>query len=59
MTTEKKGYPFEVEMADGGIILVDQLRTLDWKFRNAHPKDTAPADVLKQVRVFLGIILQI
>lgn len=59
MTTEKKGYPFEVEMPDGGIVLADQVRTLDWRFRNARPKETAPPEVLKQVRFLLGTILQI
>ena len=59
MTSEKKGYPFEVEMPDGGIILADQIRCLDWRFRNAQPKDTAPPEVVKQVRVLLGTLLQI
>jgi mRNA interferase MazF len=30
MTTKRKGYPFEVEMPDGGIVLADQVRCLDW-----------------------------
>ncbi len=59
MTSEKKDYPFEVEMPDGGIILADQIRCLDWRFRNAQPKDTAPPEVVKQVRVLLGTLLQI
>jgi mRNA interferase MazF len=59
MTTKKKGYPFEVEMPDGGIVLADQVRCLDWRFRRAQPKDTAPPDVVKQVRILLGTLLQI
>ncbi len=59
MTSQKKGYPFEVEMPDGGIILADQVRCLDWRFRNAHPKDTAPTEIVKQVRILLGTLLQI
>jgi mRNA interferase MazF len=59
MTTQKKGYPFEVEMPDGGVVLADQVRSLDWRFRNAQPKDTAPPKVLKQVRILLGTLLQI
>ena len=59
MTTEKKGYPFEVEMPDGGIVLADQVRCLDWRFRNARAKDTAPLEVLKQVRILLGTLFQI
>lgn len=59
MTSKKKGYPFEVEMPDGGVVLSDQVRCLDWKFRNAQPKDTAPDEVVKQVRVLIGTLLQI
>ena len=59
MTSKKKGYPFEVEMPDGGVVLSDQVRFLDWKFRNAQPKDTAPDEVVKQVRVLIGTLLQI
>ena len=59
MTSKKKGYPFEVEMPDGGVVLSDQVRCLEWKFRNAQPKDTAPDEVVKQVRVLIGTLLQI
>lgn len=59
MTTEKKGYPFEVEMPDGGIVLADQIRCLDWRFRNAQPKDTAPPEIVKRVRVLLGALIQL
>lgn len=45
LTNQKKGYPFEVELPDEGIslgggypitgvVLTDQLKTLDWKARN-------------------------
>lgn len=57
MTTRRKGYPFEVEMPDG-IVLADQVRCLDWRFRNARLKETAPPEVLKQVRLLLGTLLQ-
>jgi mRNA interferase MazF len=59
MTTQKKGYPFEVDMPEGGVVLADQVRCLDWRFRNAQAKDTAPTEVVKQVRVLLGTLLQI
>lgn len=59
MTTEKKGYPFEVEMPDGGIVLADQIRCLDWRFRNAQPKDTAPPEIVKRVCVLLGALIQL
>ena len=59
MTSEVKGYPFEVPMPDGGVVLADQVKCLDWRFRNAHHKETAPRDVLQRVRVLLGTLLQI
>jgi mRNA interferase MazF len=59
MTLEVKGYPFEVAMPDGGVVLADQVKCIDWRFRNARRKDTAPDEVLQRVRVLLGILLQI
>ncbi len=59
MTTEVKGYPFEVSMPDGGVVLADQVKCIDWRYRNAQPKDTAPEDVVRKVKVLLGTLLQI
>jgi len=59
MSTEVKGYPFEVPMPDGGVVLADQVKCIDWRYRNAQPKDTAPEDILRRVRVLLGTLLQI
>ncbi len=59
MTSQVKGYPFEVGMPDGGVVLADQLKCLDWRMRNAQRKGKAPAEVLKQVRELLGKLLQI
>ncbi|PYX68261.1 MAG: endoribonuclease MazF [Acidobacteria bacterium] len=59
MTTEVKGYPFEVPMPDGAVVLADQVKCLDWRFRNAQPKDVAPTEVLHRVKVVLGTLLQI
>lgn len=39
ITSQVKGYPFEVKLPDsleiGGVILSDQLKNLDWKTREA------------------------
>ena len=59
MTTEVKGYPFEVSMPDGGVVLADQVKCVDWRYRNAQPKDTAPEDIVRKVKVLLGTLLQI
>jgi mRNA interferase MazF len=48
MTTQIKNYPFEVLIA--GVVLADQVRSLDWRSRNATRKGTASADELAGVR---------
>ena len=39
VTTQAKGYPFEVTIPDGlavtGVVLADQVKSLDWQARNA------------------------
>ena len=54
ITNHKKGYPFEVDLpADVpvvGVVLVDQVRSLDWKIRQAaliaHPNPAFLTEVL-------------
>jgi mRNA interferase MazF len=43
MTTQIKGYPFEVPVADGSsnVALADQLKNLDWRARKARKKGVA------------------
>ena len=53
MTTKIKGYPFEVlTEVEGGssVIIADQVKSLDWRARNAKKKDEVPPEVLRQVR---------
>lgn len=59
MTYEVKGYPFEVGMPDGGVVLADQVKCIDWVMRKVQPKDKAPAETIKQVRELLGKLLQL
>jgi mRNA interferase MazF len=53
ITHQIKGYPFEVLIPKGlevtGVILADQLKSLDWQARDAQFIATAPSDVLLQV----------
>ena len=46
-------------MPDGSVILADQVKCIDWRFRKAQLKETAPGEVLEQVKVLLGTLLQI
>ena len=53
VTSRIKGYPFEVRLPDGlevgGVVLSDQLKSLDWRARKARLVDRAPAAVVQQV----------
>ena len=53
ITTQVKGYPFEVAIPDGfevrGVILADQIKSLDWKARKARFCCTVPAATIAEV----------
>jgi mRNA interferase MazF len=53
VTSQVKGYPFEVAMPAGGktqgVALADQVRSLDWRARNAIYLDTLPAPAVAQI----------
>ena len=50
VTTARKGYPYEVEIPRGqpitGVILSDQLRSLDWRARKAEHICPLPSDTM-------------
>jgi mRNA interferase MazF len=51
-TSQVKGYPFEVALPSGlkveGVILSDQLRSLDWRARKARRISRVPNEVLDE-----------
>ena len=53
ITSQVKGYPFEVAIPDGfpvnGVILSDQVKNLDWRARNAEKACFLPKDVITKV----------
>ena len=53
VTSKIKGYPFEVELPDGtavsGVVLSDQLKSLDWRSRKVKFIERASLDVMKMV----------
>lgn len=53
ITSRIKGYPFEVELPQGmetaGAILCDQIKSLDWRFRNARRTESIPLPVMQEV----------
>jgi mRNA interferase MazF len=61
MTTKVKGYVFEVmvEREPPSVALVDQIKSLDWRARNARPKGKAPAQAVAQARAMLKALLSL
>ena len=53
VTSKVKGYPFEVVLPDGvgvsGVILADQIKSLDWKARRAEFASATDDNVLNDV----------
>ena len=53
ITTQVKGYPFEVAIPAGlpvsGVVLSDQIRSLDWRARQAALICAAPPEVISEV----------
>ncbi|OHB74720.1 MAG: mRNA-degrading endonuclease [Planctomycetes bacterium RBG_16_59_8] len=54
VTSQVKGYPFEVPLPAGmkisGVVLADQVKSLDWRLRRAERIEQAPRDVVEAVR---------
>lgn len=61
ITSQVKGYPFEVQLPIGGEIeggvLSDQLKSLDWRTRQAERAGRAPEAVLQEVLGKLSTLL--
>ncbi|MDQ7825344.1 MAG: endoribonuclease MazF [Candidatus Eremiobacteraeota bacterium] len=62
VTSKVKGYPFEVTLPDfmttQGVVLADQVKSLDWKHRKAAFIEKAPEGVLGavtgRIRLLIG-----
>lgn len=61
ITSQVKGYPFEVEIKAGsrikGVVLADQVKSLDWKVRQARKESKTTARVVHQVLAKLHTLL--
>ena len=61
ITSQVKGYPFEVALPGGlpvaGVVLSDQVRSLDWRARGADYACAAPATTVGDVLSRLGTLL--
>ena len=62
MTTQIKGYPFEVIINAkdvSGAVLSDQVKNLDWRARKATPKGKASVAELDEVRAKIATLMGI
>ena len=61
VTSKVKGYPFEVTLPEdleiGGVVLADQVRSLDWRVRRAERACTVPRSVMNEVLGKLNALL--
>jgi len=62
ITSRVKGYPFEVPVKGKriqGVVLADQLRSLDWRARQFTFVEQANEEIVEEVKALLGTLLQI
>ena len=61
ITNQMKGYPFEValpkEIKVTGVILSDQVKSLDWRVRKTEFLAALPETVISEVLEKLGTLL--
>lgn len=61
ITSVVKGYPFEVTIPNGlpasGVILADQVKSLDWRARDVEFICALPADVTREALQKIGLLL--
>jgi mRNA interferase MazF len=57
ITSQIKGYPFELPLPQGlaisGVIVVDHVKSLDWRVRRAAFVGVVPAELLVEVAAML------
>jgi len=62
ITSQVKGYPFEVKIPDGlevkGAVLSDQIKSLDWKARKAEFSCKLPSVVYNEVIQKLSTLIR-
>ena len=62
VTSRVKGYPFEVAIPKGlpvgGVVLADQVKSLDWRVRKAEFAGRLPAEARDEVLGKLGALLE-
>ncbi|MHB1420305.1 MAG: endoribonuclease MazF [Bacillota bacterium] len=61
ITSQEKGYPFEVKLPDyleiRGVVLSDQLKNLDWQKRKADFICKAPEEIIAEIREKIRLLI--
>src|SRR5664279_1026233 len=61
ITNQEKGYPFEVKLPAGlkvtGVVLSDQVRTIDWAERKVRIEDHVPDEFIEQIQTKLSKLI--
>lgn len=62
ITSQRKGYPFEVDLPNQrvtGVVLADQVRSLDWSARRAQKAARGSDETLLEVLAKIAALLQL
>ncbi|MEO8347521.1 MAG: endoribonuclease MazF [Acidobacteriota bacterium] len=63
ITSRPKGYPFEVPLPAGlpiaGVVLADQVKSLDWRVRHAERAAHLPDEAIREVIGKLSALLEV
>lgn len=62
LTSKRRPYPFALPVVVGkteGSVLVDHIKSMDWKARDAAFHSKADSTLLSKVRAYLGVLLNI
>ena len=61
VTSRKKGYTFEVEIPAGlavtGVVLADQIKSVDWEARRAAFMCVVPGSFVDQVKIMVNRLI--
>jgi len=61
VTSQEKNYPFEVRLPQPGkvtgVVLCDQIKSMDWRSRNLKKAGTIPQSTLQAIRVMVKTLL--
>ncbi len=61
ITSKIKRYPFEVELRSEiktkGVVLADQIKSLDWRYRNAKFIESVPKEIINKIQELLALLI--